>query len=325
MSFTTLTRGQRFGEALTTLMLGLTPEAAVTRFGARGADYQKAAVAAITAGDVSHLPGYGEFFDLVTEQSILGRLPGIRTVPFGVKLLSMVAGAVGYMVTEGNPKPVSEAALNGSALQWRKVAAMIFVTDETLNYQSAIATLIRDLVRAIVVTLDEAFLDPTVAGSTTFGAPSINSSGNFAADMAALVSAFKGDLGAAVWVSSPTVATRIALMTDAGGRYLFPDTGPAGGSLLNLPHITTRHAPGDSNGSFLALVDATGIAANVELADIRRSNQAVIQANTTPDNPTTAATVQISLWQRNLTAFLAELRAGWDVQRAGAVAVLRDV
>ena len=55
---------------------------------------------------------------------------------------------------------------------------------------------------------------------------------------------------------------------------------------------------------------------------IDTSKHATIQLNDAPDNPVTAATVQVSLWQDNLVGVRAERFVNWKKSRATAVSLI---
>lgn len=266
-----------------------------------------------------------EFFDLVRDRSVFGRLESLRRVPFGVRMMSMVTGSTGYWVGESNPKPVSKPTLSGSSLKTAKVAGLVVQTREALQRGGNVAedAIIRDMQGAVTDVWDLAFLDATNAGvaderpaSITNGAPTIASTGDAVTDIGALIAAFDGDLSAAAFVSDPKTAAQLAL---ANGGTAFPDAGPRGGSLVGLPLITSRTSPRDTNGGQIALVDASGIAAADEGLRMSVSNQATLQMRDDPvDGPTNA----VSLFQTNSVAFLAEVVTNWEVQREGSVVVL---
>lgn len=231
----------------------------------------------------------------------------------------------------GSPKPVSRLSLSGEILSSLKVAATLVTTRELIarSIPQTEQRFNADLQRASVELLDQTFIDPANSGvadetpaSVTNGATPIASTGNPGSDVAALIAAFDGDLASAYFVTDPTTATQIALARDAGGSFQFPDASPRGGSLLGIPLLTSRSSPRDSSGGILVLLDASAVGVGTEGARAARSEQASLQMNDQPDDPATAATVQISLWQSNLVAFLVEISANWKLAKPDAVAVI---
>ena len=65
------------------------------------------------------------FFSLVFEASVIGRLPGIRQVPIGVRLTSVVSGSTANWVRQGAAKPLSSAALASVPLAARKIVSLV--------------------------------------------------------------------------------------------------------------------------------------------------------------------------------------------------------
>ncbi|WP_153020645.1 phage major capsid protein [Pseudomonas sp. BMS12] len=301
---------------------------------ARWGQYQgeliaKAAVAPIMQSDVGEIAAT-EFFSLVMERSLLGRLAGLRRLPFNRKMLKITSGSNGYWVAESNPVPLSKPALDGSSLPPLKVCAMIVATDEALKTGGAIAEngFQRDLERAIVDTTDIALLDASNAGvvderpaAITYGAPSTAATSDAAADIAALIGLFGGDLGTAYFVTDATTATNMALLRTAEGGLIFPDVGARGGSVLGIPLLISRASPRDSNGGQLALIDPTGIAYGADGLTFESAEHATVAMSDTPESDP----VLVSLWQRNLVGYKSIMSSNWEVQRDGSVALLTSV
>lgn len=287
----------------------------------------KAAVSAFTLDTDDYAAR--EFLNLVLEQSAIGKLQG-RRVPFNVRTLRMTTGARGYWVGQGKPVPVSKPALTGSVLMPLKVGVLVVLTKEStqpggLNEN----TFQTDMQRAISDALDEAFLDVANAGiadempaAITYGATEIPAGMDPAWDMRAMIEAFAGDLSMAAFVTDPLTATKLAMTRDEGGNYPFPDAGPRGGSILGIPLIVTRGSPLDSNGGQIALIDASGLAMQVDSIAITKSEVASLQMS---DTPTDGAAELVSLWQTNSVAFMAMVSANWENQRTGGVVVLTNV
>lgn len=301
---------------------------------ARWGEYQgeqiaKAAIAPIVQNDVGDYAAV-EFFNLVMERSLLGRLVGLRRLPFNRKMLKITSGSNGYWVAESNPVPLSKPALDGSSLTPLKVCAMIVATDEALKTGGTIAEngFQRDLERAVVDTTDIALLDAGNAGvagerptSITYGAPASAATGDAAADIATLIGLFGGDLGAAYFVTDATTATSMALHRNADGDLVFPDVGARGGSILGIPLLISRASPRDSSGGQLALIDPTGIAYGADGLSFESAEHATVAMSDTPESDP----VLVSLWQRNLVGFKSIMSASWEVQRENSVALLTGV
>jgi hypothetical protein len=295
---------------------------------------QRAAVGGITSA--SPMSGIGasddEFFASVFDASLLGRLR-TRAVPFNVRLLSMATSARGYWVGQSKPIPLSKQALDGSTLPRRKVGAIIVATREAVEAANpqAETRLEEDMRNALVGAIDEAFIDAGNVGITgempaaVTNGLGVASSGNPATDVAALIASFTGDLSQAVFVTDPVTAAEIALVRDAGGSFQFPDCGPRGGSILNVPLLTSLGSPRDSNGGQLALVDPSGIASQMESIEVAVSKQATLEMADDPtgatDTPAAMTKTLVNLFQTDSVAFRATIHSNWEAQRA-AVAVI---
>lgn len=291
----------------------------------------KAAMAAL--GTVDTGMDAREFFGLARDESVLGRMAGLRRVPFVTRMLAIQAGAKGYWVRQGNSKPLSRPTLEGSSLSPLKVAAIVVTTKEMLlaNDPAVEATLQDDLQRAVTVVMDEALLDPDNAGivgeipaSIAFGATQLTATSDFAADLRVMIQAFQGDLASAYFVTDPATATAIATMTDAGGRYLFPGIGPRGGELLGIPVLTSRADTVTTSGSTLSLIDPTGIAAALGEFRVDAAGDVTLQMSDDP-NDSGSPVLPVSMWQTNSIAWRVELAANWNRQRPGSVVVLEGL
>ncbi|MDR6535594.1 phage major capsid protein [Variovorax soli] len=319
-------------------LVGFDPEHlhafARTRWGdAHANDVTKAAVASTGTGDTGGVDMARAFFGLAREQSIVGRLVGLRRVPFNVRMLAVQTGATGYWVSQAKSKPLSRVALDGSQLDPLKVAAILVVTKEVLKTSDPTAedTLQDDLVRAVTGVLDEAFLDPDNAGisnampaSISNGATVLAATSDFGGDLRAMIKAYRGDLGLATFVTDPGTATRIATMTDDGGRYLFPNIGPRGGELLGIPVLATRSSNEDSSGGKLSLIDPSGISAALGGLEVDMSEHATLQMSDDP-NDAGSPVFNVSLYQTNSIAYKAEIFANWKRQRPASVIVLEGL
>lgn len=293
---------------------------------------EKAGVAPVVDADVGVGFTNPELFSAVEQGSIIGKMSLLRRVPFLVRLLAPTAASRGYWVGAARAKPLSRFALTGSALQPKTVVTVVALTAEAARFEDPLvdAATRADMIRANTERLDASFIDVSNAGvadlepeSVTSGATQINSTGDPARDAEALIEVFAGDLASAFFVSDPLTATRFGLARDAGGSSMFPDAGPRGGSILNIPLITSRGSPIDTTtGGQLALIDASSIAVALDGMNVDRAEGAAIEMADDPDNEPDANTVLVSLFQSDLIALRTVMHANWEVQRPGAVAVV---
>jgi HK97 family phage major capsid protein/HK97 family phage prohead protease len=311
----------------------------------------RAAVAAGTTTDatwakplVEYENMASEFIDLLRPQTIIGRIPGLRRVPFNIKIPRQTAGSSAQWVGEGAPKPVSSLALDNVTLGFAKLAGIVVLTDELVRFSnpSAEALVRQDLINTIVQTVDKDFVDPAKAAaagvspaSITNGVTPVVASGTDAdalkADFKKLVGNFLAlnmSLAGAVWIMTETQALALSLMTNALGQPEFPGLQNGGSTLFNLPVITSENIPANA-GSGSPVTGAGGRiilakASEILLADdgqvmLDASREASLQMDSAPTNPPVAATVMVSLWQMNMVGIRAERYINWAKRRSGVV------
>lgn len=315
----------------------------------------KTAVAAATTSDATwagalvgdETSAFADFVEYLRPMTILGRfgqapIPSLRNVPFRVPLIGQTSGGDGYWVGEGSAKPLTKFDFERKTLEPLKVANIAVATMETIRDSSPSAEgIIRDqLAAALRQRLDIDFINPlkaAVAGispaSILNGVAGITSSGNTAddvrADIKALFTAFIQANNAptsGVFIMSSVTALALSLMQNPLGQTEFPGISMNGGTLFGLPVIVSEFVPTDSSGSLVALVNASDIYLGDEGGiDLSMSTEASLQMDNAPDNPTTASTVMVSLWQRNLVGFRAERTLNFARRRDSAVAWLDNV
>lgn len=315
----------------------------------------KAAVAPATTTDATWAGAligeegnvFADFVEYLRPQTILGRfgqngIPSLRRQSFRVPFIGQTTGGEGYWVGEGQAKPLTKFDFTRTTLEPLKVANIAVATMEVIRDSSPSADgIIRDqLAAALRQRLDIDFIDPAKAASAGVspasilnGVTPIPSSGTDAdavrADIRALFASFIAANNAptsGVWIMSATTALALSLMQNPLGQSEFPGINMMGGTLFGLPVIVSEFVPTDTSGSVVALVNASDIyLADEGGIDLSMSTEASLQMNDAPDNPTTATTVLVSLWQRNLVGFRAERSINWARRRPSAVAYLTGV
>ncbi|TGT76733.1 MULTISPECIES: phage major capsid protein [unclassified Mesorhizobium] len=280
-----------------------------------------------------------EFIDLIRPRTIIGRIPGIRQVPFNIKVPRETGETTAYWVGQGSPKPVSKGALDTVTLDFNKVAGLTFLTKELLRFSapSAEQMMINSLTKAIIKLTDNDFLDPSKAGTTgvqpasiTNGATSITASGTsadaFRADFADLLAAYTMSnytLDDLVIVMSQTQALRLALLrNDFGGRE-FPDLNKDGGFIEGVPVVTSENVAANGGSPADGRIIVALAANSILMADdggveVNVSTEASIQTDDAPDSPQTASTTFVSMFQTNQVAILCERFITWTKARTGA-------
>lgn len=287
---------------------------AAGRWGSYVADQIKSFIDSSDVGSIAAR----EFFGLAFEQSLLGRIPGLRRVPFNVKSLAITSGAQGYWVAEGSELPLSKPTLAGNSLPRLRVGALIVETMEAIRAEGPVseAGIQKDVLRAVSAAIDAAFIGggAGIAGiqpaSVTNGVVPIAATADLAADVAALLESFAGDLQAAVFVADPSSAVRLAAIWES--------VGVRGGDLLGVPLVVSRSVPRDSSNGQLVLLDPSAIAVAYEPGAIVPSEHAAVAVTAGQG----AAAEMLSLWQENLIGLKSENHGNWSVELPGAVSAL---
>jgi HK97 family phage major capsid protein len=284
-----------------------------------------------------------EFAELLRPATIIGRIPGLRRVPFDIKIPRQTGGSSVGWVGEGKPKPVSALSFDQITLGRAKTAGIVVITDELARSSTPAAeTVVReDLVSQTAQFLDSQFVDPAKAASAgvspasiTNGVTPVAASGTDAdavrVDVLALMGKFVTanlSLAGAVWIMTEMQALGFALMLNPLGQPEFPGlqiNGTSGGTFFGLPVVLSENIPpnvatGDE-GARIILAKASEIL----LADdgetmLDVSSEASLQMDSAPDAVPSATTVFVSLWQMNMIGIRAERYINWGKRRPGAV------
>jgi HK97 family phage major capsid protein/HK97 family phage prohead protease len=285
-----------------------------------------------------------EFIEFLRPATVIGRIPGLRRVPFNVRVGRQTAGGSAYWVGEGQPKPVTSLAFDTVTLLWTKLANIAVFTDELARFSSpSVDTLVRDdLAAAIIQEQDTAFLDPANAGTANVkpasilnGTTPIVSSGTDAdavrSDALALLNTFITagvPTGGLVWITTESIASVLETMVNAMGVREFPTVMANGGTFMGRPLIASQVIPpsGSPLTSNLALINPR----DIMLADdgevtIDASREASLQMDSAPTNastggspPAPTATTLVSMFQTNSVAVRAERYINWAKARASA-------
>jgi HK97 family phage major capsid protein/HK97 family phage prohead protease len=307
----------------------------------------KAAIAAGTTTDstwagplVTYNNLQEEFIELLRPNALISRIPGLRRVPFNVKVPRETATMTAYWVGQGSPKPVTKGALDTVTLDFAKIAGITYQTQELLRFArpNSEQIMVNSLTKAIQYLMDRDFLDPAKAASTgvspasiTNGSTSITATGitsdAFRADFASALTLYSQanySLDGLVIAMTQTQAMRLSLMRTDFNQKLFPDLSKDGGSLEGIPVITSENivANGGSpaDGALIAFINAGDILlADDGSVDVDISTEASIQADSAPDSPATASTVLVSLWQNNLVGIRCERYINWTKARSDSV------
>lgn len=308
---------------------------------------QKAAVAAGTTTEtnwalplVPTTPMSSEFIEYLYPMTIVGRLPGLRRVPFNISMPRQTSGASNSKwVGQGLAKPVSKLQFETISLGFAKIATIIVLTEELVRFSNPAAEAVcrQDLAEAITKYMDEQFIDPNVAAvtnvspaSVTYAATKTNASGTTIAsvmtDVAAMFNQFSTnniDPTGAVWVMNPRTAQSIMMLQTSLGQPAFPGISISGGTFFGLPVVTSNSvkiAAASENETIAVLMKPSEIlladdgAVNVDI-----SNEASIEMDSAPSTGETS--VMVSMFQNNMVALRAERMINWRLRRDAAVQV----
>lgn len=269
-----------------------------------------------------------DFADIARPMSLLGRLPGLKLSPFGLKTLARTAGSVAGFHGEGEAIPVSGLTwARVPTLQPYFVSALDVLTLEALRCSSWLDRfLLQALAADLAAAIDAAMLDPTNAGGAapaaiTYNAPATNATGDARADIGALFSLYGGSWADAVLILHPRTAAGMAgAITDWGDTAL----GVQGGRVLGVPAICTEGAPLDSSGGLVTLLDVGALRVALDVTELGASTEGTIEMDTAPASSSVTPTeaTAVSLFQTNAAALKATAAVDWRLVRADSVACL---
>ena len=298
--------------------------------------YLKAAVAPGTITDATwanplvNQTVSNEFIELLRPATILGKIPGLRTVPFNTKVPTQTAGGTYGWVGEAKPKPVTKLAFSSSSLGISKAAGIIVLTKELvmLSNPSAEALVRKDMVAGIAQFLDSQFIDPAVAAvaginpaSITNGAPTSAATTNPLADIIGLINFFVTNniaVDGVTFIMSAANALSLTFRTNSDGSPEFPGVTINGGDYKGLKFVTSQAA----GANVIALQPDLILYADEGGVTIDASEQASLQMDSAPMSPADATTVLVSLWQNNCVGLRAERFVNWQKANANAVKYL---
>ena len=307
----------------------------------------KTAVPAATTTDADYLGPLvypntlaSEFIEYLRPMTIIGRVPGLRRVPFNVRIIGQTSGASASWVGQGGNKPVTKFAVEATTLTWAKIAAIAVFSDELFRFSSPSAeALIRDeLARAIVARMDLDFIDPSkavaanvspasITNGLVAGTPSGTDAAAVRADVNTLLATFLADnqsITGAVWIMPNTLALQLSLMRNPLGQPEFPSVSVSGGTFEGLPVIASQYAAiGSPPNNLVILANAPEIFLSDDGGvSIDVSREASIEMSDDPDNE--SGTV-VNMFQSNQIAIRAERYINWAKRRAEAVVYMDDV
>ena len=260
-----------------------------------------------------------DFLPLLRAATIIGKIDGLRKVPFNVNVPAQTAGGVVAWVGELKPKPVTAMAFAMENLGFNKVAAIVVLSQELVRFSNPSAeAVVRDsLVKDIAAYLDAQFINPAVAAvagvnpaSITNGAPTAAATTNPLADILGLINHFAAaniPVDGLTFLLSPANALALSFRTNLDGSPEFPGIGISGGTYKGLQFITSNTL----TTNVVALAPQYILFADDGGVTIDASTEASLQMDSAPMSPVDATTVYASMFQMNAVALRAERYISW--------------
>lgn len=275
-----------------------------------------------------------EFLDLLRDQVLIGRIPGLKKVPFNVSVpLQSGGGTYGY-VGEGAAKPVTSATFGNATLRFEKAAGIMVITEELARFSDPSAELLvrNEMIEGLTRFFDGIFVSTTAAVTNVQPAGILNGISGTAAgattavrfryDMNVIIQAMitnKRDPAKLVILMSSGTAMSLASMINSLANPEFPTINAKGGSYLGIPIVVSQ-----ALGTNIILIDPGDILiAEDPNVRIDVSREATIEMDTAPavgeSSPITTVSTIKSFFQNNLVGIRAEQYRTWKVARSTAV------
>lgn len=283
-----------------------------------------------------------EFVDLLRPATIIGRIQGLRRVPFMIRMPATAAGVSAAWVGQGLGKPLSTMDFDTVTLAQNKIACIVVLTDELVRFSNPAAESVvrQDMIDAISQYMDQQFVDPTVTASGTVRPASITNGASTNAITGSTIAAITTDVGvllgkfitnnitlkAGVWIMHPRTALYLSMLRTAQDVFAFPTITMNGGTFYGMPVLTSANVPIDTGAdTYIILMDASEVFladdGGVTLDISREASLNMVNTSDAKDSPTT----MVSLWQHNLVGLRAERFITYKRRRTGAVSYINAV
>lgn len=303
----------------------------------------KAAVAAGTtsvaawAGNLIYPEVYAaDFIELLYPQTVLGRLEGMRKIPFNVRINGMNGGTQVGWVGEAKNVPVTSASFYNVNLGWNKVYAISAFSDEIIKFSNPAveALVLSNLVEATAQGLDATFLGsaaatavspaglfhgvtPVASGVTLGTADGSQSALDLIADLQTAIApmiAANLPVGGIRLLMSPARALHLGSLRNALGAKWFPGLDLNGGTLEGFPVITSNNVAGTVIQILLPNEVYLSEDAGPEI-DFSRETSLIMDSA-----PDSATSTPVSMFQTNQVAVKIGQFINWSPRRAGIAA-----
>ena len=241
------------------------------------------------------------FVEFARSESLLGRIPNLRRVPFNVRVPLETQGASYAWVAENSLIPTSKLTFDpGVTMKPTKAMAIIVTTKELalLEVPGTEPALRDTLVAGMTAFTDAAFLSTAaaIAGQQPpgilNGVAFIAGTGNLQTDVKTLIAAF--------FAGRPGARDPV-IVANGGNAAAIRSMSPGFG----FDVITSEAA-----GVNVIMLDPRGILVADDGAAIAASDHAQIEMDTAPVG--TAASIVTSMWQTNSRAFRVERFVNWQ-------------
>ncbi len=280
-----------------------------------------------------------EFLGLLRPNTIIGRIPGLRKVPFNIAVPVETASGTAAWVGEAAAKPVTSLTLTSVTLRWAKAAAIVAITKELARFSSPDAELVvrNSMVKTLTAFYDAAFVGSAAEVTNIAPAGILNGISStavtgttaafFRTDMGTILNKMTGHkvpLNQIVLLMSSTMACNLSLMVTSLGVPLFPNVTRDGGSVLGFPVIVSE-AVGTNiialNADDVLLAEDPGVQVDVSDTASVEMSTAPISGDTSPFTGTTLK----SFWQNNLIGVRVEQFITWKLARTASCEYLTSV
>ena len=279
----------------------------------------KAAVNPMSLSDSSALAPYSAmaagFFGSLSAFSAFSKIYNIgdfQRVPLRTRVVVLTTAPVAEAVSELAAKSVSSGSFASAQLEAQKVAEFLVISNELAKTAapSAISMLGNELRRACGIAVDAKFLALMAATSgITSAATTGVTSTTILADLTARLTALTiGADSRLWWIVSPKLYKTVSLVQGTGG-FLMQD------NKIGMINV----APSDALTTTAFLIDAKGVAAELDTVKLDSSDKTSLQLDS---DPTSGSYQLVSLFQANCTALRCEIKFGALALRSTSVTML---
>lgn len=289
-----------------------------------------------------------DFIELLRPMTIIGQMPGLRRVPFNVRVGSITSGGSAYWAGQGVPIPVSKLQTGDLTLERTKAAGLMVITEELARDSSPSAELLvrNDLRDTIAQFLDRRFIDPQWAAVANVSPASITNDVTAVTPTGTTLAALRTDIqtlfanfianniptSGGVWIMTETTALALSLMTDSLGQRPFDlrEMNATGGTFAGRPVIVSQNTNVSGSptiGNLIIFAIPNEIMLGDEGGvDVDASREASIQMDDAPSNNAATGTGQslVSMWQTNSIAIRAIRYINWKKRRQHAVQFIQN-